>query len=204
MKSGAVALFLIAVCWGGVPAQAQDDAQRLLAQERARIAAQRQAADSRYTQAEAACYARFAVNDCLNEARAARRETLADLRRQEVSLNDDERRRKGAAQRQRIDERLSPEIRQRAAQQRARILQDAVVRQERGAGAAREPAPPAALPTDAAAGTAPRAAKPAPHASAVRQRQEKLQEAKARKERLEKRRLERTKPLAKPLPVPAS
>ena len=117
MRTGLVAPFLIAFC--AVGAQAQDSAQQQLDQERSRIAAERRAADSRYADAEAACYARFAVNDCVNAAKAARRETLADLRRQEVSLNDDERRRKGAAQRQRLDERSSAENQQRAARQRA-------------------------------------------------------------------------------------
>lgn len=192
----------MAACAGAAPAAAQDSAKQQMDRERARIAAERQAADARYSQAEAACYARFAVNDCVNEARAARREALADLRRQEISLNDDERLGKGAAQRRRLDERSSADNQLRAAQQRARALEDAAARQERGARKAAAaastgaPAPqePAAQP----------AAQPVPDAAAIRKRQDKLEEARARKERLEKRRQERTKPAAKPLPVPAS
>lgn len=204
MKTGLFAPFLIASCVAAAAVHAQDSAQQQLDQERARIAAERRAADSRYAEAEAACHARFAVNDCVNQAKAARRETQADLRRQEISLNDDERRRKGAAQRQRLDERSSAENQQRAARQRAQALEDSALRQERGARKAAAAAPPidanGAPPTAAS----PAPARPTPDAAAVRKRQEKLQEAEARKTRLEKRRIERTKPLAKPLPVPAS
>ena len=54
---------------------------------------------------EAACYQRFAVNDCLIKVRAQRREVLADLRRQEISLNDALRKRRGAEQLLRSDAR---------------------------------------------------------------------------------------------------
>lgn len=203
MKSAASVLVLISTCVAGSSLRAQEDLQQELARERSRIAAERQAADSRYAQAEAACYARFAVNDCLNQAKAARRETLADLRRQEVSLNDDERRRKGAAQQQKLDERMSPANQQKAAQQRARALEDAALREERAARkAAGAPAPATPGPQAPATVTAP--APSAPDASAIRKRQQKLEEAQARKARLEKRRQERTKPPAKPLPVPVS
>ena len=204
MKAAFHALILIAACAVGTGLRAQDDAQQQTARERSRIAAERQAADSRYAQAEAACYARFAVNDCLNQAKAARREVLADLRRQEVSLNDDERRRKAAVQQQKLDERMSPENQQKAAQQRAQALQDAALRQERGARKAAGAPPAATAPAPQAADVAVPGAPRVPDAAAIRKRQEKQEEAKARKERLEKRRLERTKPLAKPLPVPAS
>jgi colicin import membrane protein len=51
-----------------------------------------------------ACYQRFAVNDCLLDSRRARREVMADLRRQEVSLNDAQRKRRAAEQLLRSDE----------------------------------------------------------------------------------------------------
>jgi hypothetical protein len=204
MNAGSFAPLLIALGVTVTSVQAQGNAQQQLDQERSRIAAERQAADSRYAQAEAACYARFAVNDCVNAAKAARRETLADLRRQEVSLNDDERRRKGAAQRQRLDERSSAENQQRAAQQRAQALQEAALREERGARKAAAAALPASAVAPPAVVAVPAPAPPAPDAVAIERRNKKLEEAKARKERLQRRQLERTKPLAKPLPVPAS
>ena len=74
-----------------------------LAAERARIAAERTQVEARHAEAERNCYRRFAVNDCLNEVRAARRTALADLRRQDILLNDEERRRKAGEALQRLE-----------------------------------------------------------------------------------------------------
>ena len=212
MKSRAFFLWLLAcLTFGSGVARAQDDTAQRVAQERSRITAERQAAEARYSQAEVACYQRFAVNDCINQAKAQRRQALADLRRQDITLNDEERRRRAADQRRRIDERSSPEKQQQAAQQRARALADAATRHERALN--KQPAaPPAAAPADPAAdpaASAPQqpASRPMPaqaDPAAARKHQERLDAARERKERLEKRRQERTKPLAQPLPVPAS
>src|SRR6218665_3886954 len=67
-----------------------------VAAERARIAAERTRINARFAQEEKACHQRFAVNDCLNRNLAWQRAELAELRRQEVVLNDDERRRRAA------------------------------------------------------------------------------------------------------------
>ncbi len=186
-------------------AQAQDHAAQRVAQERERITAQRHAADERYRQAETACYQQFAVNDCQNRAKAARREAMADLRRQEITLNDEERRRKAAAQQQRIDERSSPQRQQQAAEQRARALQDAAARDERGVRKAQAaPAAPPAPAQEAPAASAPAATVPPRDAAAARKHQERLDAVKARKAEVQKRSQDRTKPAAKPLPVPSS
>ena len=74
--------------------------------EHARIAAERAQVYARVTQAEVACYQRFAVNDCLARVRGERREVLSDLRRQEVALNDAARKRRASQQLLRIDERV--------------------------------------------------------------------------------------------------
>lgn len=76
-----------------------------VAGERARIAAER-AETNRVHDAQAAqCYAQFAVNTCLEQARNQRRDRLADLRRQEVALNDAERKRASADAVRRVEER---------------------------------------------------------------------------------------------------
>jgi len=62
-------------------------------QERDRIAAEREMLERRWFDGERACYQRFAVNDCLRQARRQHRAALADLRRQEVLINDEERQR---------------------------------------------------------------------------------------------------------------
>jgi colicin import membrane protein len=119
------------------------------AAELARINAQRERAEAEYAAQEKACYSRFAVNDCIETARKRRRDALADLRRQEVALNDAERRRRAA-------ERLR-DIEARQAEQRTPAPVPV-------------PAPGAAVSRDGAAppaGAAPvaRSANPAPAAS---------------------------------------
>lgn len=75
--------------------------------ERARIAQQRAEQEAIFAQAEVACYRRFAVSDCLRDARKKRRIALDELRRQEIVLNDEERRRKGSQALQRIQTNIS-------------------------------------------------------------------------------------------------
>ena len=91
------------------PATVLDDATQSQreAAEHARIDAARADQEAQTARAEAACYARFAVNDCLLKVRAERRIVLADLRRQEISLNDAARKRRAAQQLLRSDERSS-------------------------------------------------------------------------------------------------
>ena len=75
--------------------------------EMARIQSERKQVEERSARDEAACYQRFAVNDCLLEVRAQRRTVLLDLRRQEISLTEAERKARGAAQVLRADERMA-------------------------------------------------------------------------------------------------
>ncbi len=75
------------------------------AEERERIVQLRQREQARFSALEVACYARFAVNDCLAGIRSERRELLGGLRRQEISLNDAMRKRRAADQIQRSEER---------------------------------------------------------------------------------------------------
>jgi hypothetical protein len=72
-------------------------------QERARIQQLRQEYEALDEQAQAACYQKFAVTDCLRAARANKRLVLDDLRHQEVILNDLERQHKAAEALQRIE-----------------------------------------------------------------------------------------------------
>ncbi len=75
--------------------------------ERARMALDRVREQALHAQERTACYARFAVNDCLWDARVRLRSVLDDLRRQEVALNDAERQRKGLQQSERLQQRSS-------------------------------------------------------------------------------------------------
>lgn len=69
--------------------------------ERRRIADGRAAAHARYDQDRRACWQRFAVNACLDQARERRRAVLDALRHDELALNAQERERRTAA---RLDE----------------------------------------------------------------------------------------------------
>ncbi len=72
-------------------ALAQSPAATATRLERSRIAAQRQLDLARYAQQEKDCASQFLVNDCLVAVKAKRRQTLAELRRRELELNETER-----------------------------------------------------------------------------------------------------------------
>lgn len=92
------------------PLAAQGDAQRALAlreaQQREWIGQTRVQTSAQFRLREIACYQRFAVYDCLNDSRRAEREIMDDLRRQEILINDAQRKRRAAEQLLRADERL--------------------------------------------------------------------------------------------------
>src|SRR5450830_653172 len=75
--------------------------------ERVRIERERTVEMQRQQQVESACYQRFAVNDCLLESRVKHREVMADLKRQEITLNDRERRLRSSEQLRRIEDKVS-------------------------------------------------------------------------------------------------
>ena len=74
--------------------------------ERTRIREARVAAQASFDAQEALCYQRFVVNDCLEEVRRTRRTLLADLRRQDLSLNEAQRKRRASEQLLRSDEKI--------------------------------------------------------------------------------------------------
>lgn len=75
--------------------------------ERQRLGQERAEHEARYLQAERVCYSRFAVSDCLRDARKARRLALDELRREELILNDLERQNKAIAALKRIEDKLA-------------------------------------------------------------------------------------------------
>lgn len=100
-------LFFIAVMLGVasswaqvVPAGSgsQTSALQDMEAQRNRIRSARAREEAAFAQAQVECYQRFAVTDCLNIIRKHRRTTLDALRRQEVTLNDLERKRKAQEQ----------------------------------------------------------------------------------------------------------
>jgi colicin import membrane protein len=107
------------------------------AAERDRLHSERSAADKRLAQAQKACRAKFAVNDCMNDARREYNATVGELKRQERILDDAQRKQRAAARQKEIDERHSPEHQQQEAAKRAKALAD---QQERDARAAEKAA----------------------------------------------------------------
>jgi hypothetical protein len=146
--------------WVFTAAHAQDDAS--VAAERARLKAGREKAESEFRSEEQACYRKFAVNDCLSAARAKRRTAIDDLRRQEIALNDAERKRKAAERRQAIEEREQAQ-RQRGQDAQAKPAPEAD-REVRANGRA----------ADRAAQAASSARKAADHEQEVRKRQAEM------------------------------
>ena len=67
--------------------------------QRAGVEELRRQAQAQFDAAAVVCYQKFAVNDCLREARNVRRDLLADLRKQSLALRD-------AQARQKAQERL--------------------------------------------------------------------------------------------------
>jgi colicin import membrane protein len=216
MKKFAIAFFLMVL---GVLAGAQTAAPLPAAEpgntetERARISAERARLEAGFLAEDVACYKKFAVNNCLGKVNIRRREALADLRRQEILLNDEERRIKGAEQLRTTEEKSSPERQQEAASNRAKALEDAQSRLERDKNKQQERA---AAPSKAKANSDTSAAKiksnqekaqaridkqaaAAEEAKKFSDRQKKSQERRAQHE---SERLKQVKPPAKSLPLP--
>ncbi len=207
----ALTLMVLAVPVYPQPTEGGEDAS--FETERNRIQAARSQEEVRYAGEEAACYRKFAVNSCLNEVRVRRRETMADLRRQEISLNDEERKRKAADQLTRIEERSSPQALQEAADRRMEALKAQQERQQRAdekvqgridaaskeAAALQEHEEGAARRAEAAAQ---RGSKAASVAEEQKKYDEKQREAQERKASRAKSLAENPDPPAKPLPVP--
>lgn len=99
--------------------------------ERARIEKTRQQLLASFAVEDEVCHQKFAVNSCLNEINTKRREASADLRRQEISLNDDERRKRGAEQVRRVEEKLSATSRQVSTDRQAQIFSEYTYRTNR-------------------------------------------------------------------------
>jgi colicin import membrane protein len=114
--------------------------------ERDRINQERQRASTEHDAAKVDCYQKFRVNDCLSQARNKHNGQLSDLKRQEISLNDLQRKRRGAEQQRKVEEKTSPLRQEEIAQQRGKGLANDAKRQQRqservapAAKAAKEP-----------------------------------------------------------------
>ncbi|MFN5350324.1 MAG: hypothetical protein ACK5A0_12425 [Polaromonas sp.] len=191
---------------GIVFAQTSNDAERL------RISKERAALEAGFNREDAACYQKFLVNNCLDEVKIRRQEAFADLRRQEMSIDDQERKAKGAEQLQKTEDKTSPEKQQEEADRRAQALRDSDARmeRERQKNADRlklESNEKSNLETAAAKAKGAqnkqvgRTAKQAAAAEEVKKYNERLEKAKERQARIAKDRASQSSPSAGPLPV---
>jgi len=199
-------LTVLTACFG-VKAQTGNDAERL------RISSDRARFEATFTLEDTACYKRFLVNKCLDEVKLRRRDALADLRRQEIVLNDEARKVKAAEQLQKIEDKSSSEKLQQEADKRAQAVKDFEDRMardkqknaDREALQAGEKAK-----SDAAAGriksnqdkASGRAARQTLEAEELRKYNQRVELAKERQARYAREKASQTKAPAQPLPAP--
>jgi hypothetical protein len=112
-------------------AQPSDDAGRSdRASDRARIAAERQKLEADFKVAEAICFRQFFANACRDKLRPPYIAALADLRRQEILINELERKISAAEQLLKTEEKLNVQ-RQQQVDQALKVEQDAATQTER-------------------------------------------------------------------------
>lgn len=207
MKFPVLLMVLAQCCIGVALAQALpaggDATPEVIARERERIEQERRQQDARFAAEEAACYQRFAVNDCLREVRARRRAVFEDLRRQDIALNDAERRSRSAEQLRRTEDKMSPRVQQEDADRRGNAQQEQQNRNDRAEAkrAARTQAdaersgPP---PRQAASGSGPSDAAQAEHRRQFEEKQRQAQERRAQRDKAQAEKAGR--PPVPPLP----
>ena len=188
-------------------AQNSSDAERL------RISTERARLEASFLLEDDACYKRFWVNNCLDEVKDKRRSALADLRRQEIVLNDQTRKARAAEQVQKTEDKSAPEKLQQDADKRAQGVKDFDEREARDkqktadldALKAGEKAK-AELSSNRVNGNlnkqAARTAKQARATEELRKFNERQEQARERLARYEIDKANKTKSPATPLPVP--
>lgn len=170
--------------------------------ERSHIQAERAYEEARYQTEEAACYARFAVTDCIRKLRVQRRDALDKLRRREVVLNDAQRQQKAREQIEAIKERSSP---QRIDEEALRRRDARAAQKEREEQAAQKKADSQKAKSDSAVKNPGKTFQPGRSADETsRERQQyddKLKEAQEHRLDREKDNADKSKSSSKPLPA---
>jgi hypothetical protein len=99
--------------------------------QRTAIATERNRIEAGFLSEDAVCYKKFAVNSCLESVNDRRSAAMADLKQQEIGLNDAERKSKAQQQTRKRQEKSSPEILQQKSDQRTQAMEDFRGRLER-------------------------------------------------------------------------
>jgi colicin import membrane protein len=197
----------------GVATDSGATAQAVRDGERDRINIERSRLDAGFTAQDIACYKKFLTNKCLGEVKIRRDAVMADFRRQEISLDQQERKEKGAEQIRKTEEKSSAEKQQEAADKRATALKDNEARLDREKQKVVDRATMQSNEksnVDAAANRLKdsqqkvdsRKSKQTSSAEEVQKFNERLEKAKERQSRYERDLANQTKPPANPLPRP--
>jgi len=119
-------LFLLCCCLSLGAAMAQSPAQEKSANalERSKVAAERARLEAGFQAEEAACKSRFAVNACLQEIRTRRSEAMADLRRQDILINEADRKARSADQIKKTEDKSNLERKQHRAEKEKKAQQE--------------------------------------------------------------------------------
>ena len=199
--------FGLLIAYFGLQAQTSSDAERM------RISTERSSLEAAFALEDTACYKRFLVNNCLDKVKTRRRDALADLRRQEIVLNDEARKIKAAEQLQKIEDKSSPEKLQQEADERAQAVKDfddRVARDKQKAADREVLQAGEKARSDAAASRlkgnqekeAGRTAKQGLAAEELRKYNERQEQAKERRARYARDKSSQVKAPANPLPLP--
>ena len=216
MKKIFISSFLVATAAASLPLCAQSVAtagNTDMAAERSRLTAERADVDKKFEEERIACFKRFAVESCLEDSRRGKRSALDNIKRQEAIINDAERKRRGAAALDRLDEKSAPQRAQEAADQRDKALKSQADREQRSsdhtAGRAAAAAAEAAKreqfenkQKDHAEHLAKTVKSRAQAPVEQQQFDDKAKKAQAHRAEIEKRNAERTKPRSASLPPP--
>ena len=177
----------------------------------ARVQREREALAQELPQAEAACYQRFAVEDCLSDVRKRHRQALAQLRQQEQAMRTQERQQQQRERAQQLQEKqqAQPPVRSMPPASSALVAREreqAQARAERASAAAARAQQQRERLQAQQSREAQRAAQVAEREAAARaQFQQKQQAAQQRRIRYEQAQQERqatNQPQAADLPVP--
>ena len=167
-----------------------------------RIEADRIRESANFAAQEAACYQRFAVNDCLKKVQSERIAVMADFKRQESTLHARERQQQGAQALERIEQKTLEQQQKQdenqsqdsAGRVQEKLREQEIKQAEHAAKAASDPGP-----VSAPAPTGPTAAERVDARTSYERKQ-----VNAEKKRLEliKRQAEKGSKPARPLPDP--
>ncbi|MDB5826370.1 MAG: hypothetical protein JWQ73_590 [Variovorax sp.] len=216
MKKIFISFLLAATALVSLPLSAQSVAtagNTDFAAERSRLTAERATVDKNFDNERAACFKKFAVESCLEDSRRSKRDALDNIKRQEAIINDAERKRRGAAALDRLDEKSAPQRAEDAAKQRDQALKSQATREQRAADhttgreatAAGEAAKREQFENkqkEHAEHLAKNAKSSAQAPVEQKQFDDKVQKAEAHRADIQKRNAERTKPRSASLPPP--